>query len=53
MIQNLVFIRRERLFLRVTIYGRIKESKELANIDIKLMNGYPEVKSIYLISFIL
>ena len=31
----------ERLFLRVTIYGRIKESKELANIDIKLMNGYP------------
>ena len=31
----------ERLFLRVTIYGKIKESKELADIDIKLMNGYP------------
>ena len=31
----------DRLFLQVTIYGRIKESKELANVDVKLMNRYP------------
>ena len=30
-----------RLFLKVTIYGKIKESIELANIDTKLMNRYP------------
>ena len=31
----------ERLYLRVTVFGRIIKSKELANIDIKLMNRYP------------
>ena len=31
----------ERLFLKVTIFGRIKESKELATIVTKLMNRYP------------
>ena len=30
-----------RIFLKVTIYGKIKESIELANIDTKLMNRYP------------